>query len=602
MTLPTQGDNPESYLDSQHIWADKADPTDMSPQDFYWWSLEQAEGEMGIALLQLGNSADDSLKFVTGMRHELIERSTQGYSYNPSIKIRTKIAQALGPQLENEQDLSTDDQIGIIRHWGTILSDLIKAGDSAPVTTAERISSSLSIAKKEIADARNLLKDLFVHYRQEQIDQFDLNSEDIEELENISRGSTLKEEAKARDINIRTVKKYRARLKERLGADSLPHAVRIAIESGILSLDGQLPDGPTLELDQNHIDALEMASRGLSAERISEAQAVDLDVVHSRLGGSKEKKQGGARARLEAKNRPHLIRRAFDEGVLTPDNPSPGFLIGNELFRLARLEADLKDFSVQIGIAMPGAGPELADYQPANTEEERISQAEVNPPIDPEELLMGASDNLQIASEFLHELTSDIVRLLSETREFAGKINFSPLEESERQALERASKGATVAGREGRESITKNRAKAVEKLGAVSLGEAVSIAIGDGLIQADWANDIYGPAAISDPRLIKIIELVSKGYESHEIASMLSSSRNVVEVQLAAGRGILGGADNRIHLIRRAIEERVVPPRGASEGLHRALAVVIPIDKSTTASAKVITRLHAHPLSDEYVV
>lgn len=59
----------------------------------------------------------------------------------------------------------------------------------------------------------------------------------IEFLQQIARGDTMKRIAFERDISLQAVKNTVARAKVRLGASSMPHAIALAIHEGYISCD-----------------------------------------------------------------------------------------------------------------------------------------------------------------------------------------------------------------------------------------------------------------------------------------------------------------------------------------------------------------------------
>ncbi|HEX5796760.1 MAG TPA: LuxR C-terminal-related transcriptional regulator [Candidatus Saccharimonadales bacterium] len=561
--------DPESYLEGAHLRLTEPDPANLSPIDFYWWNMEQGSLEKAVCSLE---SYEDCLKFAEGMREEVVERSGGDYYYNPAITVRKQIVKALAGALEAETDTDYGTQTELIKRWGIVMSDLIAAGEEATTPTGERIASNLNLAAKEIADAGSLLQTLLKHSDEATRRRFDLTQEDVDMLESISRGDSLKQQSAALELPMRTIKRQRTRVKDKLGADSLSHAVCIAIENGIIALDNPVPEEPELELNPKHLEALKLAAAGHSAEEIGRIQDVSIEVVNSRLGGTKQKNQGGAKARLDAKNRPHLIRKAFEAGILTPQNPGPSFMVRDTLGRLPGLGAQFNLIRSQSSASLPestmtGIFMELAGHVPEHSPDLMGTIEHV----EPDELLSGVKDNFAVAKQALHRITKDISRILTDIGDFTQRLDFSPFSPNEQEELEQASLGAEAKNRPHVGIIQKSRTNIVRRTGATGLVEAVSISIGDEHLPVDWSEDIYSKPVINDPILVRIIALISQGFGTPEIAEIMSSSKNPTEVKVRTAKETVG-ATNRVHLVRRAIEERVIPPGGSNEELHRALA------------------------------
>jgi DNA-binding NarL/FixJ family response regulator len=127
-----------------------------------------------------------------------------------------------------------------------------------------------------------------------------------DELISASMGTKVKERAEGTDRHPGTVERRRCDIEKRLGVKTMSHAVRAGIVSQIIPVEQEIYyPSPSLGGDAKH--ALVMISHGFSDEVISRIMKVSPTTVRNRLKDASED--------LEACNRPHAVRRAFEIGL-----------------------------------------------------------------------------------------------------------------------------------------------------------------------------------------------------------------------------------------------------------------------------------------------
>lgn len=121
------------------------------------------------------------------------------------------------------------------------------------------------------------------------------------ELEAASRGISIKERASQTNRNNGTIDRHRYDLVHRIGAKSLPHAVRLGIVSGKLNI--VLDDEPT-HLKPKLKQTVLMTSFGMTTSYMANAIGYSESTITDRIRDTKEA--------LGANNKPHMVRRAFE--------------------------------------------------------------------------------------------------------------------------------------------------------------------------------------------------------------------------------------------------------------------------------------------------
>lgn len=138
-----------------------------------------------------------------------------------------------------------------------------------------------------------------------------LSAVDVEELENISLAVTPKENAEQAGLEPEEIVRLRREAVKSTGVTTGTAAVRVAIVSGLIPIQFDIGHRtkPLIE-DQTRL-VIALTSLGLSALSIANETSLPKRVVSEEISEAKEA--------LGAGNTAHLVRRAFESGVL--ENP-----------------------------------------------------------------------------------------------------------------------------------------------------------------------------------------------------------------------------------------------------------------------------------------
>ncbi len=165
-----------------------------------------------------------------------------------------------------------------------------------------------------------------------------LSRADAEELESISLAIPPKERAEKTGLDTGEIDKLRRDAVKNMGVASGPAAVRVAIVSGLIPIGSDIGYRvkPAIE-DRTHL-VIALMSLGLSSSAIAKEASLPKSTVAQELSEAQEE--------LGAGNKAHLIRRAFEAGVLEdPDVQYHQAVILSTFLEAADVDFPIEDAS-----------------------------------------------------------------------------------------------------------------------------------------------------------------------------------------------------------------------------------------------------------------
>ncbi|HYH36229.1 MAG TPA: hypothetical protein VD706_01885 [Candidatus Saccharimonadales bacterium] len=539
-TMPQQSQEIESELRLSAV-----DPEALGPEDFYWWNMEQAGGDL-VQAVQAVDTPEDSVKFVLGMEAHLLEIWSEGSRERIPAHIRNSVYEAF----QSDRAANGTDGPGEQAQWW-------EQALAIPVLTLA--AEKFRPVAEHAAGTRPHLRSLFLLAVRESQDRFNLSDANIRELELIASGATPAELAAERGVDPRVVSKERIYPVKKLKAGTQHHAVRLGIEHGFIKLD-KVPDGSSdVVLPDGYHEILELYSRGLYEPQIAETVDKSIDTVSSSLHLMLDK--------FSANGRMHLIKRAFEEGILQPDPQSNVHLdIGARL--LGRVEQQLLRATGQLdGVIDPeGYKQVLADLIDGSSS---VNPAATSFSKDVRTRVAGLEDAFRTVGGIAGDIFAGMQGAYAAVNIGSGVLNPRMQEE-----LELAARGVDISERAGsereRNSINHARRGMRKKLGALSFPHAVRRAVETGHLSLDLPAP-ERKIAIANERIATALELISRGYSTQEAAEATFMSKRTFLTDINKARDHLQ-ANDPTHLVARAFEERILLPEGPNTGLYVAFA------------------------------
>ena len=167
----------------------------------------------------------------------------------------------------------------------------------------ETVEGSFDQARRDIAIAASSLEFLTA----EEIHPIPpLTPLQVDELKQVSLGTTVSAQENALGVSQKTVGANRHDISEKLGVKTIAQAVRISIEAGIIPIEVD-EEAQAPKLKPRTIKVLSLISEGLINEEIAQNMKVHRNTVVNHVDKIKQE--------LTAENRPHAVRRAFETGV-----------------------------------------------------------------------------------------------------------------------------------------------------------------------------------------------------------------------------------------------------------------------------------------------
>lgn len=565
-------------------------PEKLDPGDFYWWSMEQSRGVLGEAARSV-DSPEDALKFAVGMRQERIETAQCNHYTNTARAVGAKIEEALVSTMQPDDEY-TPEHSEKNDIWVAALNELYG-------TTAEISSSSESILREldrsieEITEARVYIEQLLEQAGEQTSAQFPLDDRKIKDLNLIADGFTVKEhstelEADEPASNNNKIAKRREKARKALRAESMPHAVRLGIEYGVISYD--VPSDSTADAGIDPVDReiLELYSRGFYAKDIAAEKEIDRSVVDARL--SQMVKNFGA------KNRQHLVKRAFEEGVLTPDEPKVPHQLQGSLRFISRAEQDLISARNYIaGFGESAQQDEVATSSESAGEAEGITTENIPSRYPTLEYVLGEQ------SEVAGRLTNSIFKLYGDVYASMAPV-LRPLNSNEQNEAELASAGVKIIDRTderaARIGMTAQRMSMLDKLGTKSMAYAMRIMIENGMLPMRWAHP-KEQIDITDSLLIEMLEFASHGgSDPNEFDSTGSISKQFGYSEKGLGTFVrrakdMLSAEDWASMVRRAFEEGLIVPDGPLGNLQNAQQHTVEAQRHIASAGNMLSKLDA---------
>lgn len=527
--------NPESYLEGEQIRTDVVEPQELSPVDSYWWSMEQADGEIETAVDSIG-STEEAIRFTLGLHQDLFERSKNGTQTKVPGMVRKKISGALA-----DDDTSKTDPLSELekaRSW-EIAMTLSSLG-----VTMEKASSMVG----QISETRRHVEGLFELALEDTKDRLMIDEDNIEELELISQGQNSAERGIELGISSKEASYLRTVAAKRMRADSMPHSIRLAIEHGLIPLEEPTPSEPGISLNAKDTKILELFSRGMYETAIAKQIGVKPPAVGVRLHQMIDK--------FSANSRNHMIRRAFEEGVLTPD-PQANVHLSDAACLLGQLERHLKGVTGQFRqFIISEVGEDIF----------KLAQDEPLPIIRP---VTGFTNGLRQRINNLSDVSDSINSIINGAFSGLGRIysagsdELSPLSSKEQAEIELSSQGHSIHERTDsspeKAASSHIRSTTFNKLGALNINHAIRRAIELGTL----------PLSLSRPRrkitlggqqTVDILDRISRGQGNTEIAGDLGfKSKFKVGRALSEAKSALSSS-NTAQAVFRSFEERILLP------------------------------------------
>ncbi len=181
-----------------------------------------------------------------------------------------------------------------------------------PTTSIESGAEILSVqAGQEIYDAHKDMEkaasDVEAVLDRPRLEIPDLTPVQFQELEKASLGKLAKVQAADTNRHHMTVVRHRSDILDKLGAKSMSHAVNIVIVEGILPIKLIGQEEPVPHIKPRTFKILSLIAQGITNQKISKRLKVHKNTVTNHVETAKDK--------LEANNRPHLVRRAYETRV-----------------------------------------------------------------------------------------------------------------------------------------------------------------------------------------------------------------------------------------------------------------------------------------------
>ncbi len=576
------------------------DSEKLSPNDFYWWSIEQAGGSLEDAVRSV-DSPESALKFAVGMQQECVASAQRNHRNNSAQAIGSKIEEALvavmQPGGEHTPEHAEKNDI-----WRQALNEYY--GTTSEISlSAESIAERLDKTIGEIADVKNYIEKLVEQADEQTRQKFSLDDEHVEALTFMADGYTAKEHAlemEARDtdgnerpVSSRQASHHRDRARKALKATTIPHAIRLGIEYGAINYDRPSEDKLDTEIDPLDRDILDLYSRGFYAQDIAKKKAVEHDIVEVRLVQMVKD--------FSAKNRQHLIKRAFEEGALAPDEHTVPYNLQESLRLILQTEQDL--ISARNHIA--GFRQNTTGNEPVNPHEATEGQEGIT--------LENISGQYSTIKYILGEQSEVAGKIIDDTFALHGEVYGSkspilhPLSSGELKEAELASEGVRLidrtTGTTARLGMTAQRMSMLEKIGTKSMANAVRIMIDQGMLPVQWTHP-SSQVKITDPFIVKMMEFASRGggdseqFDSTEkIAPHLGhTSASLVKFVRQAKSAL--SAKDWASLTRRGFEEGVLIPSGPLGDLQNAQQQTVKAREGIASAGNILLELDADELID----
>lgn len=514
----------------------------LGPEDFYWWDMEQAGGDLGRAVHTVA-SPDEAIKFVLGMEAQLLETWNNGARVRIPGTIRNRVHEALQT---NEAAGELDEPAGKAQWWEQALT--------IPVLTLA--IEKLRPAKEEVSHSGAYLHGVFLSAVQESQAKLKLTDEHIRDLRLIAAGTPATQLASERGVDTRTVSKERRNAKNRLKADTQPHAVRLGIEHGFIGLD-KVPDGSSdIVFTEHQQRILDLYSRGVYDAQIAETVGADAKSVDRTLQFMLEK--------LSANGRTNMVKRAFEEGILKPDAQT-----NVQLDISSRLLDAVDQLLLHAGDEVGNVTGSMNALRPGDYGADE-SEGDMN----------GRLDGLRHAFGVIEGVAGDVFSGMQGAYR-AANIDSGLLTPGEQEELEGAAWGPAAFG----EVRTRLRSSMCKKLGALTVPHAIRRAIEAGYLSID----LQAPDRklhMDDERATVALSFVSEGYIDEEAAAANFMSQKTFLFDVKRAKEFLA-ADDRAQLMVRAFEERILLPQGPNEGLYAAF---VGVEDSIQAALKTMGR------------
>ncbi len=543
---------PEVYAEDAHMKCAEASPAELAPQDFYWWSLEQAGGEIAKAVCSI-ESSEDALRFAQGMREEKLDRAEGSETaHNQPKAVSRKIIEILefsaGPYSEGDPL----EHFRILMKWGGALKQFTCGEESSPELVAGGILEDLDTVLHTVEERKSYLQNLADKVKERSIAKFSLTQDDMDELELMSLGVNSKERAESLGVDTNKVSKHRTWvISNKLGAKSYSHAVRIALEEGIITLDGPVKDEPDIDVNPSNLKLLDLYSLGMNKDEISQELGRSTTSVNARISDYV--------GIFSAENRQNLVYRAIKDGAITIEK-GKYFHLNNAISHL---------HAVRLSLLSARAGFEM--FLGRNVE--RTGAPAIEDQTEPGRIHDG---NLRAPAEMsLSELTGMNDALLKFLKEEYSTISeLHPLfDEAELQELEMESRGKMTISR----NLTENERKILsgfrtgirEKLGAKNMAHAVALAISIGALSVDWARRYEEPTLPDSDPIVDVLPLIAEGRTREEIKKATGVTDRTLSAYKLNANNVFSTV-NASSLLLKAFEKGIVVPDTTYKPLHIA--------------------------------